>query len=197
METTSSVKLVKFLVIFLGIFLLLYITRYFLINRTRKPSLAFSSQKITHKQSVEAGNTAYTTYKITVPKGWTVTRDSKNDIYDILTVVKNLYRIEILQKKQQEYLSCDVIFQPSNDVLGESIARFVEIKGNDNKVYRRSMLPPNPKAPKSSDTVCEKKDTGYMLPTTFGTISFEAPLETDPATIREMDEMIQSLQQVD
>ena len=198
MEQTSSIKLVKILVAFLSIFLVLYVLRYATVNKKNKPSLTFSTQKLTHTQSIEAGNTAYTTYRITVPKRWTVTRDSKNEMYDILTVVKDLYRLEIQQKKNPEMLSCDIIFTSSSDLLNDSNnPKFIEIKGSDNKMYRRSMLAPNPKALKSTDTICEKNNKGYILPTTFGTINYDAPINSDPLVLKEMDTMIQSLQQID
>lgn len=187
---TSRIPSLSILMVF---FLLVFTIIGIRTFRTHKPSE--QSKIVTQSETITAGSNQYKKYSIHIPAGWTYSRNTSKDKLDSIVISKNNYKIEIYQKTDPEYLSCNVIFAQDTNVLGTNTkASFIDFTGNQGKLYRRSILPPNPNAQKTSNTICEETPEGYTLPTQFGVIEYETPIDADTAVIKEMDSMIQSLQ---
>lgn len=145
-------------------------------------------------QKIQAGSKDVKQYVIQIAKNWKYTRSKSDDKLDILTITKGDYKIEIYQKNTTESLSCNVIFANNSNVLGTSTkASFVDVTG-DNGIFRRSIIPPNPNAQKTSNTLCEKTSQGYNIPTQYGVIDYETPIDANQKILQEMDAMIKTLQ---
>lgn len=181
----------------LGIFFLFLIVvftfigvRTFRMNTTNKEASVF-----TQSEKITAGSAQYKRYTIQIAAGWAVTHTNSHDTLDNLTITKNNYKVEIYQKKKPEYLNCNVIFAQEKNVLGAtSHGSYVDFNGTKGYTFRRSIIPPNPNAQKTSNSICQKTEQGFTLPTQFGVIEYETPIDADSVIMKEMDAMIQSLQ---
>ena len=177
-------------------FLLFIIVVMFLLNKNFFFA-RFSTpinQPLKSAERITAGKKDFKIYSIQVPKGWTVAKSKSSEKSDILTITKDSYKIEIYQDNNIERLNCNVIIAANPNVLGESTeAPYKKIKGENGSEYIRSIIPPNPNAQKTSNTICQKTAEGFTLPTTFGVIEYETPIDASDVVMKEMDSMVQSL----
>lgn len=145
------------------------------------PTLQLNSKRL----SIET--TAGFNYSIELLDGWKITHPTTPPSVETLRISKNEYSVIIYQPKNRTKVNCQVVYKENNE-------SFQEFKGATGIVFRRSNISPNPKATKNSNSICEKTDRGFMLPTRFGVIEYETPLKPNDQLIGEMDRIIQSLE---
>lgn len=137
----------------------------------------------TKKVSGGINNQLFSQYTATVPGGW-VDKSSSNTASNDQTLTKGLYTITISQAAGGAG-SCNY---PGDtpEPMAQVFTGFVGIMGTSAE-FRRGT------SDNLSYTICEKKSSGYVFPTTFGYITYTVPSQADQSTIAEMDSIIASL----
>ena len=158
---------------------------------------ATATPTIISKKTVKAGlsdnSTSFKPYSISVPVGWTDSRD-KTDITDKLTITKGAYSVSIYQAPMGGGACLYPGDAPSE--MAQSFTDFIGITGLTAQ-YRRSWNKVGNPAGTIGYTVCQKSTTenSFGSPTSFGAISIKTPDPADAAILSEIDGMISSLTQ--
>lgn len=147
------------------------------------------------------GLTGYPKYSITVPDGWTASKTEDLPERNYLTLTKNSFQLFITQGGPGEGV-CDYS-KPERPESGLYLERtqleFVPLQTKDGNDFRRTYDSNVP----AYYTICEKIDSEYKRPTTFGFIIYKKSLgpgeykpsikRFDDQTLSEMDSIVASL----
>lgn len=135
-----------------------------------------------------SGSTAFKTYTVSLPSGWTQTKEGDGTVSDKLTISQGTYSVSIYQAAFGGG-GCTYPGQPPTE-FSQSFSNYTEIVSTT--TYRRSWN--KPAGNTNSYTVCQKgPDGSFGSITTFGAISAKSPEPADPKIMKDIDVIIASI----
>ncbi len=139
--------------------------------------------------SVTSPGGSFVSFKITVPNGWTAD-SSQIAGAPKLTITNATYQLVISQGAGGG-AACLYPGDPPQD-FGAPFNAFTTITSAEGE-YRRATSTGGSPAGTSVYTICEKKPSGFGLPTQFGYITYNTPANPDQTLLVVLDGMISSL----
>lgn len=153
------------------------------------PNQTPSSTPVPNIISITSTSSSFASFKIAVPTGWTAD-SSQIAGAPKLTITNGNYQL-IISQGAGGGAGCLYPGDPPQD-FASSFNAFTAITGSDGE-FRRATSTAGSPAGTSVYTVCDKKATGFGLPTQFGYITYNTPSTPDTTLLVVMDAIVASL----
>ena len=148
---------------------------------TPTTTIATSAGIIQTVSVASASGTSFRGFTISVPSTWTVKKDENPGISVKVTINRGDYSMSIYQAATGGAQCLYPGDTPAD--MSTSFGPFTFIQDASGTQYRRART----LGSASGYTICQKSDTTYGLPTSFGHVTYTSPANPDPEILKEMD----------
>jgi len=175
------------------------------LQPTVKPTESVKQESLPQKQTFNI-KVEDLSFSLQTPPDWQL-KTEKENYTTVKTISSGQSALVIRINLATEGAPCgfkDAPLSPSEmfpDISEFTYDSYTEFKGSLGQIYRRVDITANPSAGKSFFAVCQKRDTDWLEPTTFGFITYEVPYSDNPQVtaaeaLTALDAMVASLKTV-
>ncbi len=172
------------------------------LQPTVKPTESVKQESLPQKQTFNI-KVEDLSFSLQAPPGWQL-KTEKENYTTVNTIESSDSALIIRTNLATEGKPCgfkDAPLSPSEmfpDISEFTYDSYTEFKGNFGQIYRRVDITANPSAGKNFFAVCQKRETNWLEPTTYGFIMYEVPYSDNPLvtaaeTLTTLDTMVASL----
>lgn len=143
---------------------------------TPTPSITTQQVSVT-----SVSGTSFGGYTIQIPVTWTVKKEETPGVSAKLTISRNGYAMNFYQAATG---GTECVYPgQSGGEMSTTFGPFVTLHDASGTEFRRA----TPTGSANAFTICQKGDSGFGLPTTYGHAGYTTPANPDPAILQEMD----------